>query len=115
MEVGQMRPPVSFVLAAVTLAATGAHAGPYCYEWEDARLQGDAQIAVTHQAWIAARLPDDVLQALKAKGDAAARTRLRALERLVVKNCELHGTLPVATVVDDLVTAYQAGTMDIFR
>lgn len=110
-----MRPVASFILAAVTLAATGAHAGPYCYEWDDARSQGDAQIAATHQAWIAARLPQDILQALKAKGDAAAKSRLEALERLVVKNCELHGTLPVATVVGDLVANYRSGAIDIFR
>lgn len=111
-----MRSSVPFVLAAVTLAATGAHAGPSCSQWNEAYSRGDAsQAATAHQAWIAANLPDDILQALKAKGDAAAPSRLAALERLVVKNCELHLTLPVATVLDDLATAYRAGTIDIFR
>lgn len=111
-----MRSSVPFVLAAVALAATGAHAGPYCYQWNEAYSQGDAsQTATAHRAWIAARLPDDILQALKAKGDAAAQSRLEALERLVVKNCELHGTLPVATVIGDLVASYRSGAIDIFR
>jgi hypothetical protein len=37
------------------------------------------------------------------------------LERLVVKNCELHGTLPVTTVLDDLATNYRSGRIDLFR
>jgi hypothetical protein len=116
VEAGQMRPVVLLVLAAVTMAATSAHAGPYCYKWKEAYSRGDsAQTAAAHQVWIAARLPDDILQALKAKGDAAAKSRLEALESLVMKNCELHGTLPVATVLDDLAAAYRAGTIDVFR
>lgn len=111
-----MRLSAPFVLAAVTLAATGARAGPYCSQWNEAYSKGDAsQTATTHQAWLAAHLPNDILQALKAKGDAAASSRLEALERLVVKNCELHLTLPVATVLGDLTTSYRSGAIDIFR
>ena len=111
-----MRRATPFVLAAVTMAATGAHAGPYCYKWNEAYSQGDnAQTAATYRAWIVAHLPGDILQTLKAKGDAAGRSRLEALERLVVKNCELHLTLPVATVLEDLATNYRSGRIDIFR
>lgn len=70
--------------------------------------------AEAHQAWIMAHLPGDILQSLKAKGEAVARSRLETLERLVVKNCELHLTLPTATILDDLVTNYRAGRIDIF-
>ncbi|WP_438278330.1 hypothetical protein [Nitrobacter sp.] len=111
-----MHPAAPFVLAAITMAATTAHAGPYCYKWNEAYSRGDiAQTAATHQAWIVTHLPNDILQSLKAKGDAAAQSRLEALERLVVKNCELHGTLPVTTVLDDLATNYRSGRIDLFR
>jgi len=111
-----MRPTALFVFAVIAMAATSAHAGPYCYEWSEAYSQGDvAQTAATHQAWIVAHIPGDILQALNAKGDAAARSRLEALERLVLKNCELHLTLPVATVLDDLATNYRSGGFEIFR
>jgi hypothetical protein len=98
------------------LAVTGACSrGPYCYEWNEAYSRGDAvQIAAAHQEWILSHLPDDILALVKDSG-VINRSRLVEIEHLVMTNCDLHVTLPVATVLGDIIANYRAGNFKLFK
>ncbi|MBV8495010.1 MAG: hypothetical protein JO162_16200 [Alphaproteobacteria bacterium] len=108
----RLRAPVIIAVLAITGACSR---GPYCYEWNEAYSRGEAvQTAAAHQEWIAAHLPEDILKLVK-DGDVTNRSRLRDIEHLVMTNCDLHATLPVATVLGDLITSYRAGNFKLFK
>ena len=108
----RLRAPVIIAVLAVTGACSR---GPYCYEWNEAYSRGDAvQTAATHQEWILSHLPDGILALVK-EGDVINRSRLGDIEHLVMKNCDLHVTLPVATVLGDIVASYRAGNFKLFK
>ena len=108
----RLRAPVIIAVLAVTGACSR---GPYCYEWNEAYSRGDAaQAAATHQEWILAHLPDDILKLVK-DGEVTNRSRLEEMEHLVMRNCDLHVTLPVATVLGDIIASYRAGNFKLFK
>ena len=90
--------------------------GPYCYEWQETYSRGDAvRTAAAHQEWLLAHLPEDILKLVKDEKGIINRTRLDDIEHLVRSNCDLHATLPVTTVLDDIVSSYRAGNFKLFK
>ncbi len=111
-----MRPVPLVVVAALTVTGACSQDRPYCYQWSEAYSRGDAlRTAAAHQQWILAHLPADILNLLKNDKGAISRRRLESLEHLVTINCELHLTLRVTTVLDDLIANYRAGKMNIIE
>jgi hypothetical protein len=99
------------------LTLTGACSrGPYCYQWNEAYAKGEAaQTAAADQEWILAHLPADILKLLPDEKGNINRSRLQDIENLVMTNCELHLTLPVATTLDDIIASYRAGNFALFK
>ena len=103
-------------MVAVLTVTVACSRGPYCYEWQEAYSRGDAtRTAAAHKEWILAHLPEDIQNLLKYENGIINRSRLSEMEHLVMVNCELHTTLPVATVLDDLITSYRAGNFKLFK
>jgi hypothetical protein len=111
-----MQPIPPLMIAVLALASACSESRPYCYEWNEAYSRGDAaQTAAAHQEWILAHLPEETLKSLKTEAGSINGATVATIDHLLMINCELHLTLPVATVLGDLITNYRAGRIDIFQ